>query len=253
MTVLLIFLVCVFGQANAKFLGDSMMNRPIVICSLTGLVMGNFEMGLKIGGSLELAWLGLIYYGVSMPAEVVTGSAVGTYYAISTGNGFDVAVAIALPAGMLASYVSTLYNGVGSAIVGITDKYAENGEIEKINRVHILYGTLKCIVMSLVVVIFIVAGNDVIQNLINAIPDRLMTGLGVASGILPAVGFAMLLNIMWDKRYLPLFFAGFVLTSYFSIDSIALSVIVLCLALFKMFNTKDSANSNNDGGVEIDV
>ena len=79
-----------------------------------------------------------------------------------------------------------------------------------------------------------------------------MNGLSVASNMLPAVGFAMLLSIMWDKKYVPLFFLGFVVMSYFSPNIIALTVIVLCLALFKVFMTK-SSGENADVEVEIDA
>ena len=78
-----------------------------------------------------------------------------------------------------------------------------------------------------------------------------MTGLSVASNMLPAVGFAMLLSVMWDKKYVPLFFLGFVVMSYFSPNIIALTIIVLCLALFKVFMMNSSGNGA-DVEVEID-
>ena len=39
---------------------------------------------------------------------MTVGSIVGTYFAIATGHGFEVAITIALPAGILGAYVLSL-------------------------------------------------------------------------------------------------------------------------------------------------
>ena len=60
-TALLLGLVYVFGWINYNAL-CSYMHRPIIICALTGLVLGDFKTGLVIGGTMELAWMGLLPY-----------------------------------------------------------------------------------------------------------------------------------------------------------------------------------------------
>ena len=250
--VLLLFLIACFGSANWCYMGDSIMDRPIIISSLVGLVLGDFQAGLVIGGQLELAWIGIYAIGVSLPSDVVSGAIIGTYVAITTGTSFEVAAAVGLPTGMLIAYVKTLIRSAMSPVVGIADRYAENGEIDKLCRLHHIFGLTNAIPPAICSVLFIVAGSPFIEQVVNAIPESIMNGLSVASNMLPAVGFAMLLSIMWDKKYVPLFFLGFVVMSYFSPNIIALTVIVLCLALFKVFMTK-SSGENADVEVEIDA
>ena len=53
-----IILALIAMLANGEyFLGSSMLSRPLVTCTLTGLVMGNLTEGIIIGASLELALL----------------------------------------------------------------------------------------------------------------------------------------------------------------------------------------------------
>ena len=51
-------------------------------------------------------------------------------------------------------------------------------------------------------------------------------------------------------RSVPLFFLGFVVMSYFSPNIIALTIIVLCLALFKVFMMN---SSGNEADVEVEI
>ncbi len=59
-TAILLGLVYAFAWSMDNIAGSSFMDRPIVCGALTGLVMGNFEQGLVIGGTLELVWMGFI-------------------------------------------------------------------------------------------------------------------------------------------------------------------------------------------------
>ena len=238
-TALLLGLVCFLGYCDGKFLGVSMLDRPIIMGSLIGLVMGDFHTGLVVAGTMELAWMGLLYYAGTVPADVTVGSIVGTYFAIATGHGFEVAITIALPAGILGAYVGTTFNTIGSYVMHVCDKWAAAGEIDKINRFHLIYGILKCLFMGLVVFLTILLGADAISSLINAIPENIKKGMSIASDLLPAVGFGMLLNIMWDKRFIPLYFVGFVVSAYLGLDIMALTVVALCMALCKMYTSQE--------------
>ena len=44
-------------------LGNSMIQRPIVMGPLVGLVLGDFQTGLVVGATLELAFMGNVTIG----------------------------------------------------------------------------------------------------------------------------------------------------------------------------------------------
>lgn len=184
--IFLLFLIACFGSANWCYMGDSIMDRPIIISSLVGLVLGDFKAGLIIGGQLELAWIGIYAIGVSLPSDVVSGAIIGTYVAMTTGTSFEVAAAVGLPTGMLIAYVKTLIRSAMSPLVGLADKYAEKGEVDKLCRLHHIFGLTNAIPPAICSVLFIIAGSPFIERLVNAIPENIMTGLSVASNMLPA-------------------------------------------------------------------
>lgn len=244
-TALLLGLVYVFGWINYNAL-CTYMHRPIIICALTGIVLGDFKTGLVIGGTMELAWMGLLPYAGMVTAEETMGAIFGTYFAITTGNSFEVAIAVGLPTALLGAYLSTILFTVGSYLMHRCDKWAEEGNIDYINRWHIGFSLAGLVLLTSVVVIGVYFGNDFIKSIINAIPESIMNGLGKASDLLPAVGFAMLLNILWDKRFVPLFFVGFALSVYLELNVMAVTILSLGAALFIMYMREEQQEVDED-------
>lgn len=228
---LLLMLVYMFCAAENKFFGGTYTQRPIVAGALTGLVMGDFKMGLFIGGTLELTWMGFLPYAGMITGETTAGAILGTYFAIATGSGYDVALTIALPAAIVIAQVKTAFYTIGSYVMHVCDKWAANGEFGKINVFHICFGFVNLLIFGGLVGLTVTFGTDAIVNLINIIPESIRNGMSCASNVLPAVGFAMLLNIMWDKRFVPLFFVGFVAASYLGMDVMSVTIVTLAIAI----------------------
>lgn len=58
-----------------------------------------------------------------------------------------------------------------------------------------------------------------------------MNGLSAAGGLLPAVGFAMLMKMLWDNKLAVFYLLGFILTAYLKLPAIAVAAIgfVICV------------------------
>ena len=240
MEALLLSLVAFFAYCNNKFLGDGMFNRPLVTATLTGLVLGDLPTGLLMAGSLELTWMGIMYLGLSMPSDVAAGAIIGTAYAILSGADVSVALTVSIPAGILCAYVATAVEVAISLFMNKVDKFAAEGNIDGINAIHIGAGIIKAILTSSIVFLAIALGADSMKFVVNSLPATVLNGLDVVAGILPALGFAMLLNIMWDKRFLPFFFIGFVLAVYFDANIMAVTVLAVSVATFRFLTTQSS-------------
>ncbi|MFR9256187.1 MAG: PTS sugar transporter subunit IIC [Merdibacter sp.] len=61
----LVALVATLIYMESRIGGQHMLDRPILIGPIVGLIMGDFTMGLIIGGNLELVWMGLVGIGTS--------------------------------------------------------------------------------------------------------------------------------------------------------------------------------------------
>lgn len=72
----------------------------------------------------------------------------------------------------------------------------------------------------------------------------------VASAVLPAYGFALLLSTMLSKKMAPYFFIGFLITAYanISVTGIALFAILIAILLDQIiYKDKSSSSSGGDG------
>ena len=58
----------------------------------------------------------------------------------------------------------------------------------------------------------------------NSIPPVITGGLGVATGCLAAVGFGLLLKMMWSKSLAVYYFIGFVLAAYFHLPVLGIAI-----------------------------
>ena len=63
---LLIFLITFFAVSEF-LLGTSLIQRPLVLGPLVGLAFGQLELGIVIGATLELAFIGAVSIGAYIP------------------------------------------------------------------------------------------------------------------------------------------------------------------------------------------
>ena len=74
---------------------------------------------------------------------------------------------------------------------------------------------------------------------VNWLPEVITHGLEVAGGILPAVGFGMLLRVMMKTKYVPYFIAGFLMASFCDMPNLLpVALLGTVFALIDFFNAK---------------
>ena len=57
---ILVGLVAGYGRIEQSWFGQQMIARPIWLCTLVGLLLGDLKQGVIIGGTLELIWAGVV-------------------------------------------------------------------------------------------------------------------------------------------------------------------------------------------------
>lgn len=210
---LLIALVSFIGFLECG-VGNSMIQRPIVMGPLVGLVLGDVNAGLAVGATLELAFMGNVTIGAALPPEITAGGILGTALAIVSGNGTEAALALALPIATVALLIkNTFYLTARSWFLHKSDKYAAEGNAAGVNAMHMISFLSYDIVMSLVIAICFYCGSDAVQSFLAIIPAFIIRGISVAAGILPALGFAMLGKILISPKVAPYFLLGFLLAA----------------------------------------
>ena len=74
--------------------------QPVIACSLIGLVTGNLELGIMLGGSLQLITMGWANVGAAMAPDASLAAVASAIILIQGGqgtNGIGSAIALAVP------------------------------------------------------------------------------------------------------------------------------------------------------------
>ena len=78
---------------------------------------------------------------------------------------------------------------------------------------HVWSTLAYCVPMAIVVGICFYVGGPAVQAVLDQIPAFIMKGLSAASGMLPALGFAMLVKMVISKELALYFFIGVLIAS----------------------------------------
>lgn len=236
-------------------LGTSLLSRPIVTGLFVGIVLGDVKTGVIMGATLELAFIGSFSVGGSIPPDVVTGGVLGTAFAITAGAGTETALLLGLPIATLTLILKNIYLGLLIPIMNHkADDYAEQGNYKGVERMHLLAGFGLSFMLGLVVTISFMVGSKTVGGLLNNIPEFVQHGLSVATGLIPALGFAMLARLLLNKRVAPYFFLGFALAAYLEIPVTGLAIFgaIVAVVVVNIMNVRAAQPVQTTTGEVID-
>lgn len=245
---LLIILIAFFAYMHC-YCGSTMWNRPIVVAPLVGLVMGDLTMGIKIGATLELIFMGAFPIGASNPPDFVSGSIISTAFVISTGQDISTAVVLAVPIATLVLFLDNFQmTFLLSWASHIGDKYAAKGDIVGVERTQIIAGIGNKVLLALLVGLGFALGVPAIEAILAYIPEWVTRGMDVAASIIPAIGFAMLAKMMLSKKMIPFLLLGFLMSAYLNVPvlGIALYGLVIVLIFVNYMGNKEVAIDDNE-------
>ena len=251
---ILLGLVAMIGNAEYLF-GTGLLSRPIVMGTLTGIVLGDIPTGVSLGATLELAFMGAFSIGASIPPEMISGTVLGTAFTITTGAGPETALTVGLP---VASLVLIAKN-IGMVVilppfVHKADDYAKQGNMRGVALMHFLGGFFGVnLIIGLCVGCGFYAGGSAVEALLNMIPDWVNNGLQITMGLLPAIGFGLLLKMIMNKGLACFFLLGFALSVYLKIPTTGIAIFGAIIAIvLTQLKSNASALNTQGGGLDED-
>lgn len=206
--ILLVFIVT-FIAAIDQFSFLESLYQPIVTGMVIGLVLGDLQTGLIVGGTYQLMTIGNMPVGGAQPPNAVIGGIMAAVLAITLKLEPTVAVATAIPFSLLGQYGVTLIFSLMSPVMSVADTYAEESNTKGIDRINYLSMAAIGTIFGVIVVLFFIGGQTFGQTVVDAIPAWLMSGLSAAGGMMRYVGFAILLKVMVSKEMWGFYFFGF--------------------------------------------
>lgn len=236
------------------FLEAFFIFRPLMVSTFTGLILNDVVLGLKVGALVELSFAGLTPAGGTQPPNPVFAGLMGTVLAYTTGCQPEAAVGLCLPFSFLGQYVILFYYSAFSFFMGKADKYAAAGDTNGIRRINLT--TMAIVSLSYGVLAFLCAyvAQDPMIAFVNWLPEVITHGLEVAGGILPAVGFGMLLRVMMKVKYVPYFIAGFLMACFCDMPNLLpVALLGTIFALIDFFNAKQRKADIEEALANVDV
>lgn len=210
-------------------------NPPILGGVFVGLIMGNVELGLYIGTLLTLMSLGMYTFGGAAIPNYFLGSVLGTAVAIvmvntnsalSASEAMNIAITtVAIPASMIGIAMGQLSTMICTAIVQVMAKAANKGNSKKYNTLFWI-NTMLTNGPHVAIPVFIgILFSSQLAGLINLIPPIFLDIFNLAGGLLPVMGFALLLSMMDIKKFWPFLIIGYFMISYTNTTIIGLSIL----------------------------
>jgi len=246
MTAFLVAFVAGFAYYARRFMGDLYLERPIIIGPVVGLICGDVQTGLVVGATLEFIFMGAVDIGGSVPSNYAVGSAIGTYFAVAAKLTNEQALAIAIPAALLGSFFEVFAKTFGVFFVNASEKLAEKSNTKGIARLVHLGNIFHGLAYFIPVFIAVQLGGDKVGSVMASVPAWLNLGMTLAGKIMPALGFALLLNTLATNKLIPFFFIGFIIAGYTGMGVLGTAVLASLVAIVMMFNRPKTADDDLD-------
>lgn len=202
---------------QARFFGYTGLNlrfSPLMTSLFVGIVLGDVTQGVMVGAAIQLISMGQIAPGGQMATEPAVSGAVANSVAILGNLEPSAAVAIAVPVGILGSYLYTLKIIINSVVTKYIDKVVDDLDDSKFTFAMGILPTLLTILTHVpVMFIALYFGADSIAAVVTRIQGTVAFHiLDVVAGSLAAVGIAVLIRIIGQKSDLIFFFLAFFMT-----------------------------------------
>lgn len=213
---------------------------PIVVGVVAGLIYGDLKQGLIIGGGIAAAFAGIIAPGGNLPTDSALAATTVIPIALATGLSAEQAIAFAVPMGLVGSFVTNLRKIVNVIFVHRADKCAENGDSAGLTRCAIIYPPLiELPLLFLPVFLVVMFGEDAMLAFMNSVPTWVMHGLEVAGGVMPAIGFALIMNMIGKPKMIPYTIVGFILVKCMGLNNITAGLMAGCAAFLVVMAKRD--------------
>jgi len=136
----ILVVVVAFFAGLEGILDQFQFHQPIVACTLIGLVTGNLEAGVMLGGSLQMIALGWANIGAAVAPDAALASVAAAIIMIKGGNftteGIAVATATAIPLAVAGLFLTMIVRTISVGLVHTADAAAKEGNIAAVERAH---------------------------------------------------------------------------------------------------------------------
>jgi len=257
MSVLQMVLIALFiylgaiGSIVGNTIGWYCLGRPLVASFVVGLIMGDVQTAMLVGVPLQIAYLANVTPGGAVAWDLSYATYIGTATALALKGTVDstpALIGLAFTGAGLGGVVGGTMWGIHYSLDVFLNRWAERladqGETGKMWMPNMLggqgIGFLTRFVPALAVLAAINAAGS--SSGLN-IPGWFITGISTFGSMMAALGMGIILSFLVKKGvHWAIFLAGFVLVTYFGLNTMAVAVVgsIVAFIVYAVSNRQEA-------------
>ena len=229
------------GSIVGNTIGWYTLGRPLVASVVVGVIMGDLQTAMIVGIALQIMYMGNVTPGGAVAWDLSYATYIGTAGALVFGTGMEstqvigLAVVFAGIGGLVGQMVWNLSYALNLPLNRLANKYAEAGETGKMYIPNVVCGQLiglACRFIPAVILLTTMTAASAQADFASMIPGWLTTLLSTFGGMMAALGMGIIISFLLKKQWqICIFLLGFVLVTYFNLNTMAVAVIATLLAV----------------------
>ena len=248
---MILVVVIAFFAGLEGILDEFQFHQPLVACTLIGLVTGHLEAGIILGGSLQMIALGWANIGAAVAPDAALASVAAAIIMVKGGdfthNGIGVATATAIPLAVAGLFLTMLVRTASVALIHGADAAAKEGNIAAVERTHLVALFLQGIRIAIPAALLLAVPTSAVQSVLNAMPAWLSGGMAVGGGMVVAVGYAMVINMIANKETWAFLILGFCVAALTEITLISLGAIAMAMVMIYLHLSENGGGNGGSG------
>ena len=247
-SIVLVIIVAFFAGMEG-ILDEFQFHQPLVACTLIGIFCGQPVAGIILGGSLQMIAMGWANIGAAVAPDAALASVASAIILMKGGQGAQgasTAIAVAIPLAVAGLFLTMVARTLAVPIVHGMDRAAENADFRKIEILQWGAIFMQGLRIAIPAAALCVVPAEVVSNLLNSMPAWLTDGMSIGGGMVVAVGYALVINMMATAEVWPFFFIGFALAAISDLTLIGLGIVAVAIA-FIYLNLSEKGGSAAGG------
>ncbi|GAA2979290.1 PTS sugar transporter subunit IIC [Lentilactobacillus parakefiri] len=244
-------LLIAFVVGMDGILDEWQVYQPIIACTLIGLATGHAAVGITLGAILQMITIGWINIGASVALDIALSAVVSALLvcgpaALSIKHG----IALAIPFAVIGQVLNVTTRKSIVKFVHTADQAAEDGQIRQIDRIHLVSLGIQGLRVLIPTGLIMLISPQFIHQSMQQIPAGITNGISISIGMVSAVGFANLINMMVSRSLWIWFIIGFLVAVFTKVNLfilVGLGLIVAVSFVWAMSKRHGSSGGGNNG------
>lgn len=234
-------------------LDEFQFHQPLIACTLIGLVTGHLVPCIILGGSLQMIALGWANIGAAVAPDAALAAVASAIIFVQGGadtKNIGTAIGLAVPLAVAGLFLTMVVRTISVAIAHIMDKRAEVGDLRGIEIWQLIATSLQGLRIMLPAIALTFIPASVVKDFLGSMPAWLTQGMTIGGGMVVAVGYAMVINMIATREVWPFFIIGFVLAAISQLTLIAIGALgaAFMLIYLQLEGKGGSGNGNGASG-----